>query len=77
MSWVVTELVPKMLNFDQKQHRANIAQWYLDMVRNDPNVFQRVINGDKSWVYGYDIEIKAQWSQWDEPKQKRAKFDQL
>ncbi|KAG5307215.1 SETMR methyltransferase, partial [Acromyrmex insinuator] len=39
----------------------------LDSVRDDPNVLQRVITGDESWVYGYDVETKAQSSQWKLP----------
>lgn len=60
MSRVAAKFVPKLLNFDQKQHRVNIAQEMLDSVRDDPNVLQRVITGDESWVYGYDVETKAQ-----------------
>ena len=60
MTRVAAKFVPKLLNFDQKQHRINIAQEILDFVRDDPNLLQRVITGDESWVYGYDVEIKAQ-----------------
>ena len=38
----------------------NIAQEILDAVRDDPNLLQRIITCDKSWVYGYDVETKAQ-----------------
>ena len=48
MTWVAVKFVPKLLNFDQKQHHFNIAQEILASVRND----QRVITGDESWVYG-------------------------
>lgn len=27
-------------------------------------LLKRVITGDKTWVYAYDVEIKAQSSQW-------------
>ncbi|UYV79182.1 hypothetical protein LAZ67_17001381 [Cordylochernes scorpioides] len=45
-------------------------------VRDDPNLLQRVITGDEAWVYGYDVETKAQSSQWKlphEPRQKKAR----
>ncbi|XP_011051621.1 PREDICTED: putative uncharacterized protein FLJ37770 [Acromyrmex echinatior] len=51
MKRVAAKFVPKLLNFDQKQHRINIAKELLDSVRDDPNVLQRVITGDESWVY--------------------------
>ncbi|XP_023248651.1 putative uncharacterized protein FLJ37770 [Copidosoma floridanum] len=48
MTRVAAKFVPKLLNFDQKQHRINIAQEMLDSVRDDPNLLQRVITGDES-----------------------------
>ncbi|KYN36545.1 hypothetical protein ALC56_09090 [Trachymyrmex septentrionalis] len=63
MRQVAAKFVPKLLNFDQKQHRINIAKELLDSVRDGPNLLQRVITGDESWVYGYDVETKAQSSQ--------------
>ncbi|XP_068620627.1 histone-lysine N-methyltransferase SETMAR-like [Battus philenor] len=67
------KIVPKLLNFDQKQHRMNIANEMLESVRDDPNLLQRVITGDESWVYGYDVETKAQSSQWKLPHEQRLK----
>ncbi|UYV60468.1 PHKG1 [Cordylochernes scorpioides] len=51
----------------------NIANEMLDSVRNDPNLLQRVITGDEAWVYGYDVETKAQSSQWKLPHEPRSK----
>ncbi|UYV74077.1 hypothetical protein LAZ67_11002043 [Cordylochernes scorpioides] len=76
MRRVAAKFVPKLLNCDQKQHRMNIANEMLDSVRDDPNLLQRVITGDEAWVYGYDVETKAQSSQWKlahEPKPKKAR----
>ncbi|UYV71883.1 hypothetical protein LAZ67_9000872 [Cordylochernes scorpioides] len=58
MRRVAAKFVPKLLNCDQKQHRMNIANEMLDLVRDDPNLLQRVITGDEAWVYGYDVEPK-------------------
>ncbi|UYV72969.1 AGL [Cordylochernes scorpioides] len=65
--------IPKLLNCDQKQHRMNIANEMLDSVRDDPNLLQRVITGDEAWVYGNDVETKAQSSQWKLPHEPRPK----
>ncbi|UYV79647.1 hypothetical protein LAZ67_18000172 [Cordylochernes scorpioides] len=76
MRRVAVKFVPKLLNCDQKQHRMNITNEMLDSVRDDPNLLQRVITGDEAWVYGYDMETKAQSSQWKlphEPRQKKAR----
>ena len=60
MTRVAAKFVPKLLNFNQK----HIAEEILDSVRYDPYLLQRVITGDASWVYGYDVETKAQSSYW-------------
>ncbi|UYV69266.1 hypothetical protein LAZ67_6003031 [Cordylochernes scorpioides] len=73
MRGVAAKFVPKLLNCDQKQHRMNIANEMLDSVRDDPNLLQRVITGDEAWVYGYDVETKAQSSQWKLPHEPRPK----
>ncbi|UYV76739.1 hypothetical protein LAZ67_14001920 [Cordylochernes scorpioides] len=73
MRRVAAKFVPKLLNCDQKQHRMNIANEMLDSVRDDPILLQRVITGDEAWVYGYDVETKAQSSQWKLPHEPRPK----
>ncbi|UYV66495.1 hypothetical protein LAZ67_4001877, partial [Cordylochernes scorpioides] len=73
MRRVAAKFVPKLPNCDQKQHRMNIANEMLDSVRDDPNLLQRVITGDEAWVYGYDVETKAQSSQWKLPHEPRPK----
>ena len=47
-----------------------------DPVNEDPDFLKRVIRGDESWVHGYDVETKAQSSQWktpEEPTPKKAR----
>ncbi|UYV60447.1 hypothetical protein LAZ67_1001174 [Cordylochernes scorpioides] len=73
MRRVAVKFVPKLLNCNQKQHRMNIANEMLDSVCDDPNLLQRVITGDEAWVYGYDVETKAQSSQWELPHEPRPK----
>ncbi|UYV78230.1 hypothetical protein LAZ67_16000594 [Cordylochernes scorpioides] len=73
MRRVAAKFVPKLLNCDQKQHRMNIANEMLGSARDDPNLLQRVITGDEAWVYGYDVETKAQSSQWKLPHEPRPK----
>ncbi|XP_046975163.1 protein GVQW3-like [Vanessa cardui] len=81
MKRVAAKFVPKLLNFKQKQRRISIAQELLNDVNNDPDLLKRVITGDETWVYGYDVETKAQSSEWkrpDEPRPKKhVKLDQM
>jgi len=76
MKRVSAKFVPKLLNFDQKSRRMSISQEMLNDVNDDPDLLKKVITGDETWVYGYDVETKAQSSQWkqsDEPRPKKAR----
>ena len=56
-------IVPKLLNFEQKQRRMDITQEMLTTFNDDPDLLKKVITGNKSWVYGYNIETRVQLSQ--------------
>ena len=48
----------------------------LNDINDDPDLLKRVITRDESWVYGYDVEIKAQSSRWkhtESPRPKKAR----
>ena len=40
----------------------DMAQEMLTTFNDDLDLLKKVITGDESWVYGYDIETKAQSS---------------
>ncbi|UYV64520.1 K02A2.6-like [Cordylochernes scorpioides] len=74
MIWAETgrrEIRTKIAQLRPKKHRINIANEMLDSVRDDPNLLQRVITSDEAWIYGYDVETKAQSSQWKLPHEPR------
>ena len=56
----------KLLNFD-------IAQEVLTTLKDDTNLLEKVITGDVSWFYGYNIELKAQSYQWKRPEEPKSK----
>ena len=58
MKRAAAKIVPKLLNFEQKQHRMNIGQEILTIFNDDSHLLKKVITGDESWVYGYDVETK-------------------
>ena len=75
MKRAAAKIVPNLINFEQKEHRMDIAQEMLMTFNDDTDFLKKVITGDKSWVYGYNIETKAQSSQWkclEEPRPKKA-----
>ena len=59
MNRATFKIVPKLLNFVQSQRRMDITQGMLTAFNGDSDF---LITGDKSWVYGYEIETKAQSS---------------
>ena len=49
-------------------------------VNDDSDLLKKVIISNELWLYGYDIETKAQSSQWkrlEEPRPKNALHDTL
>ena len=45
----------------------------LTTFNDDEDLFKKVITGNESWVYGYDIETKVQSLQWKRQKKTRPK----
>ena len=79
MHRVAAKFVPHLMTSDQQAHRVQVCQDLLDHSENDKEFLSKIITGDESWVYGYDVETKVQSSQWTSkttpyPK-KLAKFD--
>ena len=70
---VATMIVPKLLNSEQTQLRIDIAQEMFTTFNDDPHLLKNIITSDELWVYGYDIETKAQSSQWKRPEKPRSK----
>lgn len=77
MHRVSAKFVPRLLTEDQKENRVNICQELLERATNDENFMKTIITGDETWVYGYDVETKAQSSQWvgkNSPRPKKARM---
>ena len=62
MKRVTVKIVPKLLNFEQKQRHMVIDQEMLSTFYEDSDFLKKFITGDESWVYGYDVETKGQLS---------------
>ena len=73
MKHAAAKIVPKLLNFKQKQRHKVIGQEILATFNDDPDLLKMVITGEESCLYGYDIEIKAQSFQWKRPEKPRPK----
>jgi len=57
---VCAKMVPKELIEEQKQRSVKICQ---DILERQDDILSRVITGDETWVYQYDLETKRQSAQ--------------
>ena len=76
MHRVAAKFVPRLMTEEQKALRVTVCQELFEQAGNDETFIQRIITGDESWVYGYDIETKVQSSQWvgcGSPRPKKAR----
>ncbi|XP_037947666.1 histone-lysine N-methyltransferase SETMAR-like [Teleopsis dalmanni] len=81
MRRVSTRFVPKLLTFMQKEQRKAIAEDMIFQSSEDTTFIQRIITGDKMWVYEYDIDTNEQSTDWlfesgpisKKPRQSRTK----
>ena len=76
MKRVVAKLVPKDLNFLQKERRVDVAKEMLANVADDPTFIKHIIAGDEMRVYEYDVETAQQSSEWrakNEPIPKKSR----
>ena len=64
---VMAKFTPRLLLPEQKEHRAAVANDLIQTATNAPDFLKKVITEDESWVYSYDLETKAQLSQWKLP----------
>ena len=58
---------------EKKQRGLGIAQEMFTTLNDNPDLLKKVITGEKSWMYGYDIQTKAQSSHWKRPGESRPK----
>ena len=60
---VLVKFVLWLLLQEQKEHRVAIASDLIHISNDEPDFLKKVITGDESWAYVYDLEMKAQSSQ--------------
>ena len=56
---VVAKFIPQLLLPEQKEHRAAVANDFIQTTANEPDFLKKVIPRDESWVYGCDLEMKV------------------
>jgi len=72
MKKVCAKIVPKVLTPDQKlRWKECCVDWKTSEESNE--FLERVITGDESWIYEYDIELKLQSREWKQKDSLRPK----
>jgi hypothetical protein len=54
--------VPRFFNDDQKENRVEIRQEPLANANGNENFLKKIITGEETWVYWYDVETKMKSS---------------
>ena len=73
MKHVVAKFVPQLLLPEQKEYRAAVANDLIQTAITEPDFLKKTITRDELWVYVYDLETKAQLSQWKSSGSPRLK----
>ena len=53
--------------FGKKERLVEGGKVLLDNVAEDPTFIKRIITGDKTWIYEYDVELRSK----NDPKPKK------
>ena len=64
MRKICAKMVPRLLNEGQKERRVQVCQDILEQLETEPNLMQRVVTGDESWIFEYDPLTKRQSLEW-------------
>ena len=58
MHRVCQQIIPRMLNEDQKAIRIEVAGDLISAVDKDPSLLGRIVIGDEKWCFLYDPQSK-------------------
>jgi len=76
MKRVAAKFVPCLPSGDQRANCLDVCREMKDQPKTDPDFLSKIITGDESWCYGYDLETKQQSNQWKSasfPRPKKAR----
>ena len=60
MRKICAKLVPRNLTEEQRDARMSVCAELLEQVEAVPEIMERVITGDESWIFQHDPETKRQ-----------------
>ena len=77
MRKVCAKMIPKLLNDGQKENRVQVCQDILKQLEITPDLLNRVVTGDESWIFECDPLTKRQSLEWksaSSPRPKKARL---
>jgi len=77
MRKICAKMVPRLLNERQKVRRVQVCRDILEQLETEPNLLKRVVTGDESWIFDYDLLTKRQSLEWKSalsPRPKKARI---
>jgi len=67
------KMVPKVLSYEQKEHRKELCLDLLQCIENEPDFLNSIITCDELWIFKYNLETKRQSMQWKSTSSPRPK----
>ena len=64
LSKIAPKVVLKLLTEEQKRFRVCLCQENLDLLRDQPNLMEKVVMGDESWISVLEVETKQSSCVW-------------
>ena len=64
MRRVSAKFVPRQLTMDQMECCMMVAGDLFEKSTENPTFLTKIVTGDKSWVFAYDLETKMQSAEW-------------
>ena len=56
------KMVPRLLNDDPKERRLQVCRDVIERLQTEPDLLRRVIIGDETWIFEYDLETKRMYN---------------
>jgi hypothetical protein len=73
MSCVTQHSVPHIPTQDQRDDCMSICSDMIDSADKDGTFLNRIITGDETWCFLYDLQLKQQLATWKSPSSPRKK----
>ncbi len=64
LSKLCPKFVPKELTQAQKDVRRTTCERNIQLLKDNPDLLQKIVTGDESWISVYEVPTKKQTTEW-------------